>query len=154
MLERDLVIRPAVAADAEAIRGLCLQLGYEQEIEAVKAALCERSTREVLVAELGGAVVGWIELESARHLTGGPECLICGLVVDEALRGQKIGERLTLAAEDWARVQGLPVVRVRSRLSRERAHQFYLRLGYEEYKRQVVFVKRLDGDLEDGSRKQ
>jgi len=141
----DFIIRTAALLDAESIRGLCLQLGYEQELEAVEAALRERSTREVFVAELGGVVVGWIELESARHLTGGPECLICGLVVDEAFRGQKIGERLTLAAEDWARSKGLPVVRVRSRMSRERAHRFYLRLGYEEYKRQVVFVKRVGG---------
>jgi GNAT superfamily N-acetyltransferase len=44
------------------------------------------------------------------------------------------------AAEDWARAAGCAFVRVRSRLSREGAHRFYVRLGYAKEKAQYTFA--------------
>jgi hypothetical protein len=43
------------------------------------------------------------------------------------------------AAERWARERGCAQVRVRSRVSREGAHQFYVRLGYAKEKTQYTF---------------
>ena len=74
--------------------------------------------------------------------TGWPEIL--GLVVDESARSRGVGARLVAAAELWATGLGLPEMRVRSRDTRERAHRFYLNAGYEIWKRQVVFRKRID----------
>jgi GNAT superfamily N-acetyltransferase len=43
--------------------------------------------------------------------------------------------------ERWAREQGLGVVRVTSRSTREAAHRFYLRDGYRQIKTSLVFEK-------------
>ena len=47
------------------------------------------------------------------------------------------------AAEDWARKRGCKGMSVRSNVIRERAHQFYLRNGYEHFKTQKSFRKPL-----------
>jgi GNAT superfamily N-acetyltransferase len=141
---KDVDIRRAALGDAEDLQRLCLQLGYEVEVSGVRASLREIEddpSHEVFVATLDSQLVGWIELTSAQFLTSGPEAFVCGLVVDEAHRNKGIGKELLRAAEDWARGQGHPAIRVRSRDTRERAHKFYLDLGYETYKTQLVFRK-------------
>jgi GNAT superfamily N-acetyltransferase len=45
--------------------------------------------------------------------------------------------------EQWARERGLAVIGVRSNVIRERAHVFYVRLGYTVTKSQKVFRKTL-----------
>ena len=62
-------------------------------------------------------------------------------------RGVGVGAQLLHAAEQWAAKNGFGRMRVRSNVVRERAHRFYLREGYRERKRQVVF----DKDLTDPS---
>lgn len=141
-----MTIRHALPEDAAALCALAQQLGYaptESELISLVATLGEGHA--VLVAELEGKVVGWIEGVRQRTLTAGDEALICGLVVDEKVRGEGIGRQLVAAAEAWAVSGGAKAMRVRSRVHRERAHRFYLDLGYEEAKRQVVFKKRLGG---------
>ncbi len=64
-----------------------------------------------------------------------------GLVVDEAVRSQGCGWLLLDAGEKWARKKGCKGVSVRSNVIRERAHEFYLRHGYEHYKTQKAFRK-------------
>jgi GNAT superfamily N-acetyltransferase len=68
---------------------------------------------------------------------------INGLVVDEGRRGAGIGRALVAAGEAWARQRGAKEITVRSRSTRERAHRFYERIGYEEIKRSHVFGKPL-----------
>jgi GNAT superfamily N-acetyltransferase len=68
---------------------------------------------------------------------------ILGLVVDESTRGSGIGAALIRAAEEWARSEGCVRMRVRSRDTRERAHRFYERAGYERNKVQLVLHKPL-----------
>jgi len=48
-----------------------------------------------------------------------------------------------VAAEQWARVHGFALMRVRSNVVRERAHRFYEREGYARVKTQAVFRKAL-----------
>lgn len=140
----EILIRGPALADVGALQRLCAELGYEPSRESLEQTVAELGKdHSVLVAEAEGEVVAWIELAVLRPLTSGPECLICGFVVTERLRGQKVGERLLAAAEDWGREHGLPLIRVRSRDTRTRAHAFYERLGYEVQKRQLVFRKRL-----------
>lgn len=137
-------VRAAILDDAPAIRSLCRQLGYDPSESEVALALEDAtSNHAVLAATVEGAVIGWIEVLRQPLLTSGDEALICGLVVSEIHRGSGIGRLLVAAAEKWARATGAQTIRVRSRESRERAHRFYFDLGYEEYKRQVVFRKPL-----------
>ena len=140
------ITRPAVAADAQAIAALSGQLGYpatEPEIRVRLESLAARGDTAVFVAEVDGRVVGWAGVRADVSLESGPFAELVGLVVDEASRGQGVGETLVLAAESWAREQGRTRIRVRSNVVRERAHRFYERLGYRERKRQTVFEKQL-----------
>jgi GNAT superfamily N-acetyltransferase len=84
-----------------------------------------------------------VHVQVGHTLEMSPTAEIAGLVVDEASRGDGMGEALVHRAEAWARERGVAVMRVRSNVIRERAHRFYDRLGYERVKRQVVFKKRL-----------
>jgi GNAT superfamily N-acetyltransferase len=141
----DWAIRPARVSDAPAIAALAAQLGYpspQAEIEVRMEGLDARGRSAILVAE-AGTVVAWIAVRGDLALESGPYAEIAGLVVDEAWRGRGAGEALVAAAEAWARKQGHTRVRVRSNVLRERAHQFYERLGYVVTKKQVVFDKLL-----------
>jgi GNAT superfamily N-acetyltransferase len=68
---------------------------------------------------------------------------INGLIVEEETRSRGIGRALLDAAEQWARNCGCVVISVHSNVNRDRAHSFYKRNGYEPYKTQELFRKRL-----------
>ena len=72
-----------------------------------------------------------------------PHAEIGGLVVDERARSRGVGRVLLAAAEAWAARQGLREVALRSNILRERAHDFYRRLGYDCPKTQHRFRKRI-----------
>ena len=138
-------IRVARNYDAPAIAELGGQLGYAANRQQIATRLAgiesERSSR-VFVAENGeGVVVGWLHVASRTQLTEEACAEILGLVVDENARGAGIGADLVRAAEAWARTEGCTRIRVRSRDTRERAHRFYEREGYERNKVQLVLHK-------------
>jgi GNAT superfamily N-acetyltransferase len=136
------VIRAARPADSARIAVLTEQLGYpssEADIRTRLATLGAREDHAFYVAEVDGEVAGWIGVRTDLSLEGGGYAEIVGLVVDERRRGKGLGEDLVHAAEAWARAQGATKLRVRSNVIRDRAHRFYLRLGYTITKRQVVF---------------
>jgi GNAT superfamily N-acetyltransferase len=66
-----------------------------------------------------------------------------GLIVAEGQRSAGAGAKLLEAAEDWARRHGCKAMNVRSNVIRDRAHKFYERQGYEHYKTQKAFRKKL-----------
>jgi len=68
---------------------------------------------------------------------------IGGLVVKDGLRGSGIGKSLLAAAEKWAFDQDCREMRVRSNIIRADAHDFYLGQGYQDNKKQTVFIKSL-----------
>jgi len=129
-----LVIRQAAAGDGPALARLIAQLGYpvtEAEVAARLAAM-EREDRLVLVAQLGGAVVGCLSTSVMRVLhRPAPVGRISMLVVDAAVRGRGIGAELVRAAELALIANGCGLVEVTSNLSRTEAHRFYDQLGYE-----------------------
>ena len=132
--------------DAGAAADLCSQLGYPTDASAVLARMqriAADPNRSVLVACLGGAIVGWIDLSIEYHLQSEPVALIGGLVIAETARGKGIGRQLCQAAEEWAHGCGITRIRVRSNVIRERAHAFYLRDGYRRVKTSAVFEKTL-----------
>ena len=57
-----------------------------------------------------------------------------GLVVEDEYRANGIGEMLLDAAQAWASRRGCTALRLLSNVTRERAHRFYRRLGYEVHK--------------------
>ena len=62
---------------------------------------------------------------------GAPYALIENVVVDEAARGAGHGERLLRYMIDEARAAGCYKVVLTSRKSRQDAHRFYERIGFE-----------------------
>jgi GNAT superfamily N-acetyltransferase len=138
-------IRAAVRADALSLARLSDQLGYPADEETIARRLQDvlgRRAGAVMVAEIDGKVAGWAHVLPQRRLEHDANAELAGLVVDEPARGSGIGRALLHAAEAWAGEQGYPELVVRSNVIRERAHRFYLREGYAEKKRQVVFTKR------------
>lgn len=138
-------VRVIAYEDAAAVAALCRQLGYKVSVAAVEAQIgrlagCAES-QVARVACMGAEVVGWIEAAMTCHLQSAPHVLITGLVVRDGARSMGVGKRLCAEIEDWSRAKGVRVVRVTSRMSREGAHRFYLREGYERVKTSAVFEK-------------
>ncbi|HET6381429.1 MAG TPA: GNAT family N-acetyltransferase [candidate division Zixibacteria bacterium] len=142
-------VRGARPEDAEVLADLTTQLGYPGTAEELRNRL------QALMAVDAGAVfvavderdrpVGWVHVEVQHHLTSERTGLVAGLVVDERARGRGIGLDLLRRAEEWALQRGCRTMRVASRVTRERAHRFYLREGYTLLKTSHVFEKPLAG---------
>ncbi|HZP67391.1 MAG TPA: GNAT family N-acetyltransferase [Rudaea sp.] len=141
----EVVIRHAALDDAPALAELSGELGYPATPDEMRQRLPALlgATATVFVAEAEGRVVGWIGVNLEPALTHAPSAIINGLVVAADRRGSRVGAQLLAAAEAWAAAAGVDDIRVRSNVSRERAHRFYLREGYVERKRQAVFGKLL-----------
>lgn len=144
--DEPVIIRPAAAADVPALRGLVLELGYagtNEEVSRRLACILADDDQAVRVAERGGCVVGWIQVQATKLLESDPRGEIVGLVVTAAERRRGVGAALVRAAEEWARGHGLTLMGVRSNQVRLDAHRFYERLGYAVTKTQLSFRKTL-----------
>ena len=140
------LIREITAADAAAAANLSGELGYQVSADAMRQrieSLLRHPDQAIYVASLSGKVVAWIDLAVTWHLTSEPRVEIAGLVVSSEVRSRGIGRLLVERAEQWAVSRGLTGMLVRSRITREDAHRFYLREGYERTKTQAVFTKEL-----------
>ena len=140
-------IRGPEPRDYARMAELSSQLGYKSSSEEIArrfAAMRESPDNVVFVAEtVGGEVVGWIGVFVYRSLETDTRAEISGLVVDEQKRSLGIGRQLLERAEEWARAKSCATIGLRSNVIRDRAHEFYVRLGYEHYKTQKSFSKKL-----------
>jgi GNAT superfamily N-acetyltransferase len=140
-------IRPIEPRDAAALVPLCAQLGYPATLEQVERRLQRllgHPGQGMLGAEsAAGQLVGWLHVQTRVVFESDPFAEICGLVVDQSVRGQGAGGHLVTAAERWAAANGHTVVRVRSNVVRTATHQFYQNRGYTILKSQISFSKSL-----------
>ena len=140
-------IRRAKSSDAARIAGLCGQLGYPAKPAEIAQRLRKikpPSQHAVLVAESPEQkVIGWLHISVSPLVEVELRAEVNGLIVDDQGRSRGTGALLLRAAEQWARSRGCKSMSVRSNVIRERAHQFYLRHGYEHYKSQKAFRKPL-----------
>jgi GNAT superfamily N-acetyltransferase len=145
--ESGVTIRTPEARDYPRMAELSTQLGYKSSSEDIArrfAPMRESPDSVVFVAETpNGEVAAWIGVFVYRCLEAEPRGEISGLVVDEQKRSAGIGGRLLERAEEWAREKGCAAMGVRCNVIRDRAHQFYSRAGYEHYKTQKSFRKKL-----------
>ncbi len=140
-------VRPAVDADAAVLATLAGQLGYPVSVAHMLPrlqALRRGVHDEVLVAQTGVLVCGWIAVSMSATLTHDAQAEILGLIVDAGHRGARIGATLVRAAENWASEHGCARIRVRSNVLREDAHRFYDRERYARLKTQLLFGKELE----------
>jgi GNAT superfamily N-acetyltransferase len=101
-----------------------------------------REEHAVFVAETT-ELAAWIHAADHELLEIGRHCEICGLVVRSGERGKGIGRRLIEAVEKWAPTRGLKQISVRSNVIRPESHPFYESVGFERYKTQHAYRKRL-----------
>jgi ribosomal protein S18 acetylase RimI-like enzyme len=97
----------------------------------------------VYAACLHGRVVGWIDVGIVQHLQSPPYGEIGGLIVSGKHRAWGIGRKLVDKAEKSIANEEVTTDPVRSRIAREAAHSFYLRLNFSRLKTSTVFTKSL-----------
>lgn len=140
-----LKIRNATLEDAAQIARLSCELGYPVAVEVMRERL-ERilplEEHVVLVAETT-EVAGWIHAAEQWLLELGRHCEIWGLVVGVEQRGKGVGRRLVNAVEEWALGRGLEQISLRSNIVRPESHPFYEQIGFDRYKTQHAYRKRL-----------
>jgi ribosomal protein S18 acetylase RimI-like enzyme len=129
-----LAMRPPRIEDATALAELSGQLGYPssaQELEGRLAEVAGNDHAAVLVAtDASDRPIGWVHVELKRTLVAPLTAQIVGLVVDAASRSGGVGRELLRAAEALAADRGCRNMVVGTRVTRERAHRFYVREGY------------------------
>lgn len=144
-MEADLIIRPAVLEDADALYEINRDaLGYDFPLEQTRTRLeyiLATGRDHVFVAELSGRVVGYIHSADYDCIYQPPLKNILALAVREEARGKGVGKALITAAEDWAKASGCKGVRLVSGFNRMGAHGFYLACGYTDRKNQKNFIK-------------
>ena len=141
------MVRRARSSDARQIATLAGELGYPSTpAQMVKRLRSLRpvSQHAVFVAETkAGGVLGWLHVSISWLLESDARAEVNGLVVSASQRSLGVGAQLLAAAEAWSKRQRCQSVNLRSNVIRDRAHQFYLRNGYEHYKTQKAFRKKL-----------
>lgn len=139
-------VRTAAENDAPTVARLASELGVPTDgAEAARrlAVIGADVAQIALVAETDGEVVGWVHVVESTSLQSGALVEIRGLVVAASARRTGVGRVLVAAAEAWATARGHEVLRVRTDVRRDDARAFYLGVGYEERKRQVLLTRRL-----------
>jgi GNAT superfamily N-acetyltransferase len=139
-------VRRAQTKDAARLAELSGQLGYPAtpgEIRARFGKLRRSSADAVFVGQSGTEVIGWVHVSVCHLLEVPTRGEINAFIVADGQRSKGAGAQLLEAAEDWARRKKCQHMSVRSNVIRGAAHAFYERHGFEHYKTQKAFRKRL-----------
>jgi ribosomal protein S18 acetylase RimI-like enzyme len=97
---------------------------------AMLSAIVAAPASTVLLARADGQILGTLTLAMFPIPTG-VRAWIEDVVVDESVRGRRVGEALTLAAIQLAQDAGARTIDLTSRPSRAAAGRLYERLGFE-----------------------
>jgi ribosomal protein S18 acetylase RimI-like enzyme len=127
------VVREATGEVAAAMRRLLPQLSASAAPpdQAAVQRIVSSDATTLLAAKLDGQIAGLLTLAMFPIPTGF-RAWIEDVIVDEAARGQGIGEALTRKALDLAEAAGARTVDLTSRPSREAAGRLYERVGFAE----------------------
>ncbi|MGE4049287.1 MAG: GNAT family N-acetyltransferase [Acetobacteraceae bacterium] len=139
-----IAIRPMATGDLTAARTLLHQLGYRLDLEEVRRRynmIAEHDDHVLLVAEQDGSIIALCHVYARPALDKPPEAVVQALVVDEACRGSRVGQRMMEAAETWARDHDFTSLTLSSHVARVEAHAFYHGLGYRQVGTSHMFRK-------------
>jgi ribosomal protein S18 acetylase RimI-like enzyme len=133
-MDVDLRIRDVELSDAAELAALACQLGYETtsaEMESRLVSILKDPRYKTVAALRDEKICGMIGTFSASsYLHNDLNGRIIALVVSRELRRHGIGARLIAAAEKDFAQRGIARVTLTTRFEREKAHQFYEKLGY------------------------
>jgi GNAT superfamily N-acetyltransferase len=146
-MNREKRIRPMVEADADVVAELATELGYPNEIEAIRRRIRPIGEADLLlvVADASDRPVGFIQAHRVCIIELGFRVEILGLVVSSTARRKGIARTLIGEVELWAKKIGAEAVSVRSNTKRAEAHFFYPAMGYKQIKTQAVYEKGIGG---------
>ncbi len=142
-----LYIREAEDKDAVAICNISSNdLGYacEEKFVLQRITALDSNREVVFVAEIDGAVAGYVHAEVYNLLYYESMVNILGLAVASDYRRKGVGKALMTRAEEWAKEKGIREIRLNSGGSRKEAHEFYRAVGFGDEKTQIRFVKSID----------
>lgn len=142
-----------VEADAKIVAELTAELGYPNEIEAIRTRICAIGETDLLLVAADGSdkPVGFIQAHRVCIIEVGFRVEILGLIVSSTARRKGIARALIGEVELWANRIGAEVVSVRSNTKRTEAHIFYPALSYKHIKTQAVYEKHIGGKQAAGS---
>ena len=88
---------------------------------------------ELIVAEMGDKIIGTLHLMFLPSISfrGGLRAQVESVRVDVGYRDRGIGSELMMRAIERAKERGAHIVQLTTHSSREDAHRFYKRLGFE-----------------------
>lgn len=132
--QASITLRAATADDAERIAMLFTEEGYPAGPSAIVERLrrLEGPTARVVVADIGGDVLGFIALHSLPRFEHDDTIVrILALVVDPGVRERGIGHLLMEEAERFGREIGAAFVEVTAGHHRPDARHLYESLGYD-----------------------
>ena len=141
-----MIIRKANVNDADDIHKICQDdLGYNCSVDLVKEriALLDLSRERVFVAEYNNRVVGFVHAEDYKTLYFDELINLLGLAVANDYRRQGVATKLIDFVEQWAKEIGIKMIRLNSGSSRKEAHEFYRKLGFDNEKEQIRFLKKI-----------
>ncbi|MFB6724562.1 GNAT family N-acetyltransferase [Kribbella sp. NPDC056345] len=150
-------IRPYQSTDRDAVLALAPRLtegvapwrDTAQVLAAVTAWVSEALERAderdrfVYVAELTGAVAGFVSGQLRSHWSGSSELYVGELVVSQQHEGRGVGRALIDTVSEHARRAGVPTLTLDTGAANANARAFYRSLGFHE--EDVKLTKRLDG---------
>ena len=142
-MSETLRIRRMAAMDAEVVTTLAGELGYPNEVGAIRARIRATGESDLLLVAVDATdrPVGFIQAHRVCIIEVGFRVEILGLVVSSSSRRSGIARRLIEEAESWAKNTGAEAISVRSNVKRIEAHLFYPALGYKKIKTQTVYEK-------------
>lgn len=146
-----MLIRPADADDVADLVSLFEEWGHPLSSADVRAVMAEwgsTARSEVLVADIDGEVAGMVAVSAGPRFAGtGRYGHLSGLAVATNHRRRGVGTSLLKAAEGYVYGWGCDRLELTSSRSREAAHDFYRRHGYEETSQHHArYVRLFDGD--------
>lgn len=148
MSDNDLLIEEASEVDDDLVAAFALlipQLSRSNpppDATALQAMIDSDSSVLLIARDLldDGRIVGSLTLALFRIPTG-LRAWIEDVVVDDAVRGRGIGERLNRVALERAEQAGATTVDLTSRPSREAANRLYKRIGFEQRETNIYRYK-------------
>lgn len=141
-----MIIRKANVNDADDIHKICQDdLGYNCTVDLVKKRLenLDLNRERVFVADVDGRVAGFVHAEDYKTLYFDELINLLGLAVANDYRRQGVATKLIDFVEQWAKEMGIRMIRLNSGSSRKEAHEFYRKLGFDNEKEQIRFLKKI-----------
>lgn len=132
----------------DAVRQLLLQLVGEEQLPSKEhyLKLIESQNCHLFIAKFKNAQTGDSQIVGTMtiatyEIPSGKRMWIEDVVVDSAVRGKGIGQKLIEFAIDYCKEMGGTDIRLTSRPARVAANQLYQKVGFEEVETNVYLLK-------------